>query len=259
MEKRGFSVLPVVLLVGIVVALGAVVFGVLGKGGGKAPSLNLPGQTEVVEGRKFVALGASFTKANNLSSSLVGDNGEYSFATGTKIESIYLYLKNSGEKLNPVNLAESGADSKSVLQKQVSNAVSYQPKLVTIDIMVDIFTADTPADLRRNLTEIVRQVKGEDTTILLASYPNLTKMRTAAFPACQEDKLRIGVDRLTQEKIQTFNQMLREFAAESRLIFVDLYDVLGPAEVSDYDCLHPNIEGQKKLAKAWIEALKTGR
>jgi lysophospholipase L1-like esterase len=206
--------------------------------------------------RKFVALGASVTKANNLSSSLTGDNPQYSFATGTKVESVFLYLKNKGEKITAVNLAESGADSSSVLQKQVPNAAGFHPKYVTIDMMADVLEDATPSRLQQNLREIVAKLEGEDTIVLVGSYPNFPKLRSAPYPSCKEDKLGVGFDKLTEEKIQTFNRAIRAVAEEKGLIFVDLYNVLGPGDVSDYDCVHPNIEGQKKLARQWTNALR---
>jgi lysophospholipase L1-like esterase len=246
MKTKGFSGVLMVV-VAVLAILGVVVFSQLSKRGG---------EVGITPEKKFVALGASTTKANNLSSSQTGDNPEYSFATGTKIDSLYLYLKNKGESLTAVNLAESGANSRSVLQKQLPNAISYHPKYVTIDMITDILEDSSPVNLKRNLAEIVNQVKGEDVTILIGSYPNFPLLRTASYPACKEDKLGVGFDRLTPEKIQSFNQALQEFAQENDLIFVDLYNVLTPSDVSDYDCVHPNIEGQKKLAKAWIEVLK---
>ncbi len=247
--------LVVIMIVAILAIGGVVVFSQLVRKSERGvPPKRLTGADG--QERKFVALGASTTKANNLSSVLVGDHPEYSFATGTKIESIFLYLKNKGEKITAINLAESGADSSSVLQKQVPNAVAYHPKYVTIDIMADVLKDATPAKLQRNLREIVAKVEGEDTVILVGSYPNFAKLRSASYPACKEDKLGVGFDKLTEEKIQTFNQAIRAVTEEKGLIFVDLYGVLGPQEVSDYDCVHPNIEGQKKLARAWIEALE---
>jgi len=206
--------------------------------------------------RKFVALGASFTKANNLSSNLIGDNPEYSFATGTKINSLFLHLNTKGENLIAINLAESGANSKSVLQKQVPNAISYNPKYVVVDIMADIFEEEKPEGFRQNLIEIVKQVKNKNNTVLIGTYPNLLLMRKAAFESCLTDKLGLEVDKITDGKLKLFNQTIEEIAKEYDLILVDNFNTLTSQEISNYDCLHPNIEGQKKLAQTWIEALE---
>lgn len=250
MKAKGFSGVSIAVIVAILAVLGVIAFCQYTK----LQSITKSDGQE----RNFVALGSSITKANNLSSKLTGDHPEYSFATGTKINSLFSFLKGQGENLTAVNLAESGADSDDVLHKQVPNAVSYHPKYVTIDMTTDILKDVTPINLERNLTEIVKMFESDDAIILIGSYPNIPLLRSASYPACIEDKLRVGFDKLTSEEIRTFNQMISDFASENNLIFVDLYSVLSPSDVSDYDCVHPNIEGQEKLAEAWIEALEKG-
>lgn len=249
MRKKGPPIVVFVILAALVLLIGAgVVFNFLKKGPGTGSDQKV----------NFVALGASTTKANNLSSKLSGDHPEYSFATGTKVESFYLYLKKKGEDTSPRNLAESGANSQKVLSQQVPNAVSYKPQYVTIDIMADIFEEENPIKFKQNLTEIVKQVKISENTVLIGTYPNLVLMRQASFPACSEDKLNLGIAKVTEEKLKLFNQAVSEVARENDLILVDNFETLGPEDVSDYDCLHPNIAGQRKLAKAWIAVLEKG-
>lgn len=250
MRKNGFSPVLIVIALAFLAILGMVLFRQIPRKGS---------EKEVASGGNLLALGASFTKANNLSSKLVGDNPEYSFATGTKIESIYQYLKTKGEELSPKNLAESGANSQKVLSQQIPNAISYHPKYVTIDIMADIFEEEKPIKFRQNLAEIAKQIKNQDNTVLVGTYPNISALRKASYPACSEDKLGIGVNKVTEEKIKLFNQTIKDVAREFNLVLVDNFDTLGPSDVSDYDCLHPNIEGQEKLAKSWIEAFEKGR
>lgn len=213
--------------------------------------------TAKVPVKKLVALGASMTKANNLSSELVGDYEEYSFVTGTKINSFSQYLKSKGENLTAINLAESGVNSKRMLQTQLPNAITYHPKYATIDIVADIFEETTTKEFKENMTAIVKKLKENDTIIFITTYPNLWAMRTAPHPTCQIDKLRIGIDKATPSRLQSFNQAIKEIAAENGLILVDFYEVLGPDEVSDYDCLHPNIAGQEKLAEKLIASLES--
>ena len=206
--------------------------------------------------RKFVALGNSFTTANNLSTQMVGDNEDYSYATGDEIESVYRYLLDNGENLTAVNLADSGATSREILDNQVLNVADYHPRYVTIltggpDIMTEV----SESEFEKNLNDIVKDVKGEDTVILLATMPNLMRMRTADYPECNQDKLEVGVDKLSEAKLTNFNDVIKKVAVDNNIILVDLYDVLGPEDVSNYDCLHPNIEGQEKIAAKFIENL----
>jgi len=87
-------------------------------------------------------------------------------------------------------------------------------------------------------------------------HGRVVSMRKAPYPSCSEDKLNFGVDNINEKKIKLFNEVIKEIADTQGLILVDIYSVLGTQDVSDYDCIHPNIEGQKKLAKAWISALE---
>lgn len=209
-----------------------------------------------VEQKNLVALGSSITKANNLSVSKRGDNEDYSFATGAKIDSFYLYLKSRGENINPIDLASSGASTNDILKKQASNTQSFHPAYITMDPGADILSGISVADYRRNINEIITKINKEGVKVLIATYPNFPSMRSASFSACKENKLGLRLDLLTPERIESLNQAIRDVAAQNNLYLVDLYPVLGPNEVSDYDCLHPNLEGQKKIAQAFIAVFK---
>jgi len=260
--KAKSSALTIILVIAVVLILlvGGVLWYIWQKNENNKPT-SQPAETTSAstsqQERKYVALGASTTKANNLSTELVGDNPDYSFATGTKIDSVYSYLKSINRNITPVNLAESGVNSQTVLERQVPNALSYHPKYVTIDVMADFLESDSPQKLKGNLEEIITQLKTDDAVVLVGSYPNLIKMRTAPYPSCKEDKLRVGFDKVTTERILAFNQAIKEVAQNSKVEYVENYDVLGPDDVSNYDCIHPNNEGQKKLAQSWIRSLKS--
>ena len=47
-------------------------------------------ENKVKEQKNLVALGDSLTNAYNLSSEMTGDHSDYSFATGTQVNSFYL-------------------------------------------------------------------------------------------------------------------------------------------------------------------------
>ncbi len=212
---------------------------------------------EELQERKLVALGASFTKANNLSSEKVGDFEEFSFATGTKINSVLVYLKGKGENINAVNLAESGATSGDILDTQASNVAGYSPKYVTLLVGgTDILQEFSTQAFRSNLQAIIKKIKNKDSIILIGTIVNFPRIRTADFDACGEDVLQLNVENLTEGKILEFNEVIKEVAAEHNLVLVDLFGSLGPEHASDYDCLHPNIAGQEKLAQEFILALE---
>ncbi len=218
---------------------------------------NLSGVSGKDEERKFVALGDSITKANNLSSSLRGDHPEYSFSTGIEIESVYKYLKDKGENLTPINLASSGAPSADVLMRQVPNALGYTPKYITLLTGgVDLGTGVSALIFADNLRKIVNQIKRDNTIVLIGTLPNINKLRSASYPSCGENIIGLQMGNFTNEKIKGFNEVISQVARENNLILVDLYGTLDASDVSDYDCLHPTIKGQEKIAKEFIKALQ---
>jgi lysophospholipase L1-like esterase len=207
--------------------------------------------------RKFVALGSSISKANNLSARLVGDHPEYSYSTGSKINSVYLYLKSQGENLIAVNLAESGATTRDILNRQVSNALAYAPKYVTLDAGADIALAVPAAEFKQNLEEIINQLKNDDRIILIYTIPNFEKLRAeAGHASCRENKVGVNLEGLNEGRIQSFNRIIKEIAEKNGLVIVDMYNLLRPEHISEYDCLHFNISGQEKLAAEFIKELE---
>jgi lysophospholipase L1-like esterase len=220
-------------------------------------TIKLKLKEELLE-RKLVALGSSITKANNLSSEKVGDYEEFSFSTGIKINSVLVYLKNRGENINPVNLAESGANSNDILNTQASNVEGYSPKYITLMVGgTDILEEFSVQAFKSNLQAIINKINTtEDSIILIGTIINFPKIRTGKFKSCKEDVLHLNIENLTEEKILEFNEAIKELAEENNLILVDLFDSLDSEHISDYDCIHPNISGQEKIAEEFIKALE---
>ncbi|MDD3083497.1 MAG: GDSL-type esterase/lipase family protein [Candidatus ainarchaeum sp.] len=225
------------------------------EGGINSQTISLYLKEELAE-KKIVALGDSITKANNLSPNLVGDHEEYSFSTGNKIESLFVYLRSKGENILAFNLAESGATSENILEHQVKNVFEYNPKYITITVGGgDILENVSVQAFKSNMIGIINQIKNKENIVLIATLQNIHLMQTANFDSCKEDILKINIENITNEKIIEFNEAIKELAEEMDLILVDLYNVLGPEDVSDYDCLHLNINGQEKVAKEFINAI----
>ncbi len=213
------------------------------------------------EERNFVALGSSLSKGNNLSSDKKGDNLDYSFSAGSQLESVFVYLKSKGENLAAINLASSGATTGEILKRQVSNAVSYHPKYITLDCGADFITGVSVETFRQNLTEIIAALQKDGATILIMTYPDFTKMRAATYASCKETENIIGggirLENLSSENVERYNRVIRDVAVKNNLLLVDLYKAdFGPEDVSDYDCLHFNLDGQKKVAQEFINVLK---
>jgi len=211
-------------------------------------------EAKLDEGQKLVALGSSISRAHNLSSNYKGDNEEYSFATGTEIKSVYLTLKDLGEDIGPVNLASSGATIGNILADQVGEALNYNVKFVTIDPGADLIVGTSIKDYQESLSQIIEQLRSDDRVIMIATYPNFVKLRQSYYPSCEKDKLGLGLDNLTKARIQEFNRVIKRIAKQNNLVLADLYPILGAPEVSEYDCFHPSIDGQKKIARQFIKA-----
>ncbi len=204
---------------------------------------------------KLVALGSSLTRASNLSSEKQGENENYSFSVGTKIDSLYLHLKKSGD-LKAVNLAFPGAEMRDVLERQLPKALKENPKFISLDPGADIVGHESSiSDYKQCLSQIIKEINPE-TTVFLFTYPNFIKMRSANYASCRENKIGVNLENLSEARVQEFNQAIKEAVArKNNIILVDLYDLLGPEDISDYDCLHINISGQEKIARQFIISL----
>ena len=206
----------------------------------------------------LVALGDSITNANSPSSSMVGDNKSYSFSTGSNINSLYNHLINSGLSVAPYNLAVSGAKSADMLSGQVPTAVSLNPNYVTILIggndMLSLLSGEpvTPEQFQSNLSAAANQIKASGRRVLLGTIPNYGVMWQAGYPACANYPYDPA---LVSWAIDQYNSIISGVALSSGSTLVDLYPYLGTGDVSDYDCLHPNLTGQQKIANRFIAGL----
>jgi outer membrane murein-binding lipoprotein Lpp len=214
-------------------------------------------QSAVKLENKLVALGSSLTRASNVSTDKQGENNDYSFSIGTKIESLYLYLKSQESGLSIVNLASPGAEMIDILERQLPAALPENPKYVSLDPGADIVSSNPSVSrLKQNLVGILEKINPA-TTVFLFSYPNFTKMRTADFSSCQENKVGVSLENLSEKNVLAFNQaMAQVVATRPNVIFIDIYNLLGPGDISDYDCLHINVSGQQKIAAEFIKKLK---
>lgn len=204
----------------------------------------------------IVALGDSLTNANNLSPQLTGDHKEYSFSTGSAIESVYLALKNNyGENLNPVNLAVSGAKTTDVLAGQLPQVSGYNPKYITLLIGGNDYLSYTPtSQFESNLRSIVNQIKASGRMIVVSTLPNFIAMRSEANPACTP--LTPEIEALATSFLQAYNSSITAAANENGLLLVNLYPIMGPEHLSTADCIHFNIAGEQKAAQKFVEAIK---
>ena len=256
--KTRFFILILVITVTFV-SVGCVNF----KGPESNQAPNTPTQTSAQDSQpavklenKLVALGSSLTRASNVSTDKQGENNDYSFSIGTKIDSLYLYLRNQDSGLAVVNLASPGAEMRDILERQLPAALPENPKYISIDPGADVVSSNPSVSrFKKDLSEILEKINPA-TVVFLFSYPNFTKMRTADFLSCRENKVNVNLENLSEKNVLAFNQAMKEaVVGKSNIIFIDIYDLLGAGDISDYDCLHINISGQQKIASEFIRVL----
>jgi len=261
MNKKTLVIIAAVV---ILAAVGAIVFTQFprkgsesGRGMGQENGGQEIGQSTAKPEAKLVALGSSLSRASNLSTKMQGENPEQSFSTGTEIDSVYTFLKSKEGNLTATNLAAPGANMEDILDRQLSRALSLNPKYITIDPAADIVSKNSIPQYRKDLNQILDRINPK-TTIMIFTYPNFTKMRTANYSSCQENKVGVKLGNLSEKNILSFNQTIKEITKNrSNVILIDTYSLLGQGDVSDYDCLHVNLGAQKKIASEFIKMLSS--
>lgn len=203
----------------------------------------------------IVALGDSLTKAANPSPELIGDQPEYSYACGDKIESLAKLKEKEGYEVNCYNLAESGARSDQVLKQQVPEAVDYQPDFVVMTVGGNDATGGvSTAVFKENVAKIIDNFP--NSKILIGNIPNLDEFRKNNYPACSTPLTQYReLESLTSVYILTYNLVIKSLESKNVKI-IDLFNLLGKEDASSYDCLHFSISGQEKTAQAFFERAK---
>ena len=124
---------------------------------------------------------------------------------------------------------------------------SYTPDIVLLHIGHNDLT-------RTNRNDVVVQGTLDDVQeivdVLRADNPNVTVLLAQLIPSCQS---------ILDVNIVTYNDRLPAFVAgvttaASPIILVD--QVSGfDAQADTHDCVHPNMDGEQKVAQTWFDAL----
>lgn len=199
----------------------------------------------------IVALGDSLTQAANPSTELIGDHPEYSYSCGDKIESLKKLKEKEGLEVNCYNLSKSGARSDQVLAEQVPGAKSYNPDLVVMTIGGnDAMQGVSNTNFKNNLAKIIESFP--NSKILIGNIPNLEEFRKNNYPACKSPLSQYReLESLTAVYILSYNLAIKSFENE-KVKVVDLFNLLGMGDVSNYDCLHFSISGQEKTGQLFF-------
>lgn len=213
------------------------------------------------EGDYLVALGDGFTLGYNLSAEDQGANEKHSFATGANLKSVYQYLKEKEPELLVINLAQPLASTLDLARVQLPLVGQYHARYITIFTgIIDLHQEAKPEELESALKGVILKLRADypQATIIIATLPNLSLQVNRNDFSCQGQNniLNINWGAFTAERIQGMNARIKKVALEYQAVVVDLYPTLGVQDYSEYDCLHPNIAGQEKIARAFVRALR---
>jgi lysophospholipase L1-like esterase len=124
-----------------------------------------------------------------------------------------------------------------------------EPNLVTVWTGAnDVIRGEDADDFEGELEDMFERLRDRtDGVIVAANIPDLTEL-----PRFREDP----DDDVTRERIEEFNDAIAEQAEDYDVLVVDLY--AEPVEddlVSDEDGFHPNDEGHRRIAEAFLEII----
>lgn len=141
------------------------------------------------------------------------------------------------------NLGTHGATTADVLTRQLPRALAPKPPLIGVVCGVnDLVSAYDPDAFRANLRTLFGALRGFDTTVFTASYPDIP----GNLPVPETFR------RLLRDRFAAANVVLAEVARETRTLCLDLAsrpEWAGPGLWSA-DGLHPSPEGHRAFADA---------
>ena len=223
------------------------------------------------------AMGDSMTQAVNVDFASLGVNPENSWSTGySPIDFVFSHFERIRfrnplmRRENAYNNAVDGARIHGVLTDQLPETLSQGPEYVTILIGSNDACHGTDLgryeeDYRSIMDQLTTQLP--DTKILLVSAPDIARLVSIlgrnsfchyiwkTYNVCpkllQDDS---DVEAFKQYVID-MNAIIMDVANDygDNARYVDIYHYpFGPEHVSDVDCFHPDLSGQRKLSElAW--------
>lgn len=146
------------------------------------------------------------------------------------------------------NLGAHGATTQDVLDHQIGRALAGKPPLIGVVVGVNDLVSDyDPARFRANLNDIFGALRGMDTVVFTADYPDIP----ANLP------LPAGFRRLLQARFAEANLALRAATASTGALCLDLAadPEWGAGPTWSADGLHPSPAGHLRFAAAAAELL----
>lgn len=193
--------------------------------------------------RSYVAIGDSLSEG-------VSDwgRGDRSIGFAARLAGL---LSQTTSEFQFTNLGTGGARVADLLHRQADRAIAIQPDLLTVVVGAnDVPT--TPADqfardYRALLTKLGAGVHG---LIVVANIPNFAHLLPAQYAP---------YGALVTQRVQSLNQVIKEVAAHTNALLVDLQDApetRDPRNVSS-DGVHPNARGYRAITREFVRVLNS--
>jgi len=200
----------------------------------------------VTELFRYVALGDSTGLG-------IGDQSD-----GGYPERLFRRLKSAGLNAGILNLAQSGATSREVVQGQVQKAVSMRPSLVTLGVGTnDLWRMVPLGTFEMNLKLIANQLEASGAEIVVSGLVDLTQ---APIAGLVETFLRIP-RALFSRRVNELNERLNALARRPRFTVVDMFsfsarELASHPEYFSQDGFHPSSAGYDRWAELMWPAVQ---
>lgn len=145
-----------------------------------------------------------------------------------------------------LNLGAHQATTQDVVERQLPSVLAKKPPMIGVIVGVNDLVSDyDPVRFRRNLGTIYSSLRGMDTTVFTATYPDIPK--NLAVPDVFRGLLR--------ERFAAANSVLREITAATRTLCLDVTVMPEWSEEQMWakDGLHPSVLGHRVFAEQLTE------
>ncbi|MDA3648384.1 SGNH/GDSL hydrolase family protein [Saccharopolyspora indica] len=145
-----------------------------------------------------------------------------------------------------LNLGKHQATTQDVVDGQLPAVLASKPPMIGVIVGVNDLVSDyDPERFRRNLGTIYASLRGVDTTVFTAAYPDIPK--NLAVPEVFRNLLR--------ERFTEANSVLREITAATGTLCLDVTAIPEWSEARMWapDGLHPSVAGHQLFADQLTE------
>lgn len=163
-----------------------------------------------------------------------------------------------------VNVGESGATVRHVLDRKLQLALAEEPRLVTVWLNVNDLVAQVPVEqYERDLGRLVRALRrGGAADVLVATTPPLAELPgvKACLPGgsgCRLPSALPSGDVIT-ERVAAYNEAITRVTSAEGAVLVDLAAATGGGMDGSSvaaDGFHPSTDGHRRVAAAFADAV----